>query len=108
VRIRWKKKSLPKVINARAKKLGKIASNVEVESLQKLVTQEISLIIDGESDEHEFLLSARALNWAPEVDGEIYVNDREVEGELKFGKIYRARISELAQTRPLATVTGNV
>lgn len=101
-------KIAPKVINARAKKLGKIASNVEVESLQKLVTQEISLIIDGESDEHEFLLSARALNWAPDVDGEIYVNDREIEGELSFGKIYRARITELAETRPLATVTGNV
>jgi ribosomal protein S12 methylthiotransferase len=71
-----------KVINARAKKLGKIASDVEVASLQKLVAQEISLVIDGESEEHEFLLSARALNWAPEVDGEIFVNDREIEGEL--------------------------
>jgi len=97
-----------KVINARAKKLGKIASDVELSSLQKLVGTEISLVIDGESDEHEFLLSARALNWAPDVDGEIYVNDREIEGELAFGKIYRARITELAEKRPLATVTGDV
>lgn len=97
-----------KVINTRAKKLGKIASDVELSSLQKLVGTEISLVIDGESDEHEFLLSARALNWAPDVDGEIYVNDREIEGELAFGKIYRARITELAEKRPLATVTGDV
>lgn len=97
-----------KVINARAKKLGKVASDVELSSLQKLVGTEISLVIDGESDEHEFLLSARALNWAPDVDGEIYVNDREIEGELAFGKIYRARITELAEKRPLATVTGDV
>jgi len=97
-----------KVINARTKKLGKIASDVELSSLQKLVGTEISLVIDGESDEHEFLLSARALNWAPDVDGEIYVNDREIEGELAFGKIYRARITELAEKRPLATVTGDV
>ena len=62
-----------KIINARAKKLGKIASDLEIKSLQKLVGTEISLIIDGESDEHEFLLSARALNWTPDVDGEIYV-----------------------------------
>jgi len=101
-------KIAPKVINARAKKLGKIASDVELSSLQKLIGTEIPLVIDGESDEHEFLLSARALNWAPDVDGEIYVNDREIEGELTFGKMYRARITELAQTRPLATVTGNV
>jgi len=96
-----------KTINARAKKLGKIASKVEDVSLHKMVGEEISLVIDGESEEHEFLLSARALNWAPDVDGEIYVNDREIEGELSFGKIYRARITEIAEKRPLATVTGD-
>jgi len=96
-----------KVINARAKKLGKIASKIEIESLQKLVGTEISLVIDGESDEHEFLLSARALNWTPDVDGEIYVNDREIDNELTYGKMYRARITELSGTHLLATITGD-
>ena len=96
-----------KTINERAKKLGKVASNVEVESLNKLVGTETSLIIDGESDEHEFLLSARALLWAPDVDGEIYVNDREIDEELIFGKIYRARITELSGTKLLATILGD-
>ncbi len=96
-----------KIINARAKKLGKIASNIEIQSLDKLVGTEISLVIDGESDEHEFLLSARALNWTPDVDGEIYVNDREIEGELSYGKMYRARITELSGTHLLATITGD-
>ncbi|MDD4854989.1 MAG: 30S ribosomal protein S12 methylthiotransferase RimO [Sulfuricurvum sp.] len=96
-----------KVINARAKKLGKIASKVEIESLQKLIGTEIFLVIDGESDEHEFLLSARALNWTPDVDGEIYVNDREIDNELTYGKMYRARITELSGTHLLATITGD-
>ncbi len=96
-----------KIINARAKKLGKIASDVELKSLNKLLNTEISLIIDGESDEHEFLLSARALNWTPEVDGEIYVNDREIDEELTYGKIYRARITEISGTKLLATVIGD-
>jgi MiaB/RimO family radical SAM methylthiotransferase len=96
-----------KIINARAKKLGKIASDIELKSLNKLLNTEISLIIDGESDEHEFLLSARALNWTPDVDGEIYVNDREIEKELTYGKIYRARITELSGTKLLATVIGD-
>ena len=96
-----------KIINARAKKLGKIASDVELKSLNKLINTEISLIIDGESDEHEFLLSARALNWTPEVDGEIYVNDREIDEELTYGKIYRARITEISGTKLLATVVGD-
>jgi len=97
-----------KTINARAKKLGKIATKVEVESLTKLVGAEISLVIDGESDEHEFLLSARALNWAPDVDGEIYVNDREIEEELSYGKIYHARITERSGTKLLASVVGEI
>jgi ribosomal protein S12 methylthiotransferase RimO len=96
-----------KTINERAKKLGKIASKVEEESLHKLIGTEISLIIDGESDEHEFLLSARALLWAPDVDGEIYVNDREIDEELTYGKIYRARITELSGTKLLATILGD-
>jgi tRNA A37 methylthiotransferase MiaB len=96
-----------KTINARAKKLGKIASKVEEESLTKLVGKEIPLIIDGESDEHEFLLSSRALNWAPEVDGEIYINDREIDEDLQYGVMYRARITELAGKNLLATVTGH-
>ena len=96
-----------KTINERAKKLGKIASKVEVESLDKLIGTEILLIIDGESDEHEFLLSARALPWTPDVDGEIYVNDREIDEELSYGKIYRARITEITDNHPLATITGD-
>jgi ribosomal protein S12 methylthiotransferase RimO len=96
-----------KTINERAKKLGKVASKVELESLNKLIGTEISLIIDGESDEHEFLLSARALLWAPDVDGEIYVNDREIDNELSYGKIYRARITELSGTKLLATILGD-
>ncbi|MFZ5376005.1 MAG: 30S ribosomal protein S12 methylthiotransferase RimO [Campylobacterota bacterium] len=96
-----------KTINARAKKLGAVASAVEEASLAKLAGEEILLVIDGESDEHEYLLSARALIWAPDVDGEIYVNDREIDGELAFGVIYRARITEIAGRNPLATVTGH-
>ena len=96
-----------KTINARAKKLGSVASKVEEASLAKLVGEEILLVIDGESDEHEYLLSARALQWAPDVDGEIYVNDREIEGDLAYGVIYRARITEIAGRNPLATVTGH-
>ncbi len=96
-----------KTINARAKKLGKIASDVELKSLNKLINTEISLVIDGESDEHEFLLSARALNWTPDVDGEIYVNDREIDEELTFGKMYHAHITELSGTKLLATIIGD-
>ena len=82
-----------KVINKRAAVLGKIASEVMEKSLQGEIGKEVQIVIDKESDEHEYLLSARELLWAPEIDGEIYVNDQTNEAELKFGKAYRAKIT---------------
>ncbi len=92
------------IIEKRAEILGEIAAEVEIASLEKLVGTEIFVIIDNESDEHEFLLSARALNWAPDIDGEIYINDNEREAPLEFGVIYTARITERAGNRLLGCV----
>lgn len=82
------------IINERAEILGAIAKDAMMKSLEAEIGTEVELVIDGESDEHEFLLSARQLNWTPEVDGEIYVNDRTDDSkELLFGKIYKAKIT---------------
>ncbi|MEA3354152.1 MAG: 30S ribosomal protein S12 methylthiotransferase RimO [Campylobacterota bacterium] len=91
-------------IDRRAEVLGGIIEKITQEKLQEDVGKEFKIIIDGESDEHEYLLSARKLIWAPEIDGEIYVNDSELQGELKTGKIYTARITEQAGDKLLATV----
>ena len=88
----------------RADILGDIAAQYTKKSLQKEVGQEIELIIDGESDEHEYLLSAKKTIWAPEIDGEIYVNDRTKDEELEFGKIYKAKVTELMGNILTATV----
>ena len=92
------------VIETRAEILGAITDEVMQKSLQKEVGSEIELVIDGESDEHEYLLSARKLNWAPEIDGEIYVNDRTKDEELEFGVIYKAKVTELVGNILTATV----
>lgn len=93
------------VIDERAEIMGEIALEVMHKSLEKRVGQEVELVIDGESDEHEYLLSARELGWTPEIDGEIYVNDNELGDEpLKFGIVYKARITEKIGDKLLATV----
>ncbi len=94
-------------IEERALKLGEIAAYCEEQSLRALIGKEIEIVIDGESEEHEYLLSAKALGWAPEIDGELYVNDSEIDGELAFGVIYRAKVTEIAGFKLLATVTGH-
>ena len=92
------------VIAQRAQILGDIVSECTRKSLEKDVGTTTQIVIDGESDEHEYLLSARKVLWAPDIDGEIYVNDRTVDEELEFGKIYSAKITKLIGDTLTATV----
>jgi len=90
----------------RAQILGDIADTCMKESLQKEVGKTRQIVIDKESEEHEYLLSARELIWAPEIDGEIYVNDRTVDEALEFGKAYPAKITKLVGNILTATVNN--
>jgi tRNA A37 methylthiotransferase MiaB len=93
------------VIAERAQILGDIVSEVTKKSLEAEIGKECELVIDGESEEHELLLSARKLIWAPDIDGEIYVNDQSDDSQtLEFAKIYRAKITELVGNVLTATV----
>jgi ribosomal protein S12 methylthiotransferase RimO len=90
-------------IDARAEALGEIAEENTHTSLQKMVGQTVTIVIDGESDEHEYLLSARTLSWAVDIDGEILINDTS-DLPVEYGKRYEAKISELVGTQLLATL----
>ncbi|QOY52458.1 30S ribosomal protein S12 methylthiotransferase RimO [Candidatus Sulfurimonas baltica] len=92
------------VIAERADILGQITSECLEKSLRAEIGKEVELVIDGESDEHEYLLSAKELIWAPEIDGEIYVNDRTKDDDLVFGKIYKAKITDMVGNILTATV----
>ena len=90
-------------IDARANKLGKIAEENTHTSLKNMVGQTINIVIDGESDEHEYLLSARPLNWAVDIDGEILINDTS-DLPIDYGKRYQAKITDLVGEQLLATL----
>ena len=92
------------LIDERAEVLGEIISQTTQESLENEVGKTFEVYIDGESDEHEYLLSARKTIWAPNIDGEIYINDNELDEQIKFGQIYTVKITELAGDKLLATV----
>ena len=90
-------KQIPQdIIESRSEILGKIAQQSTKNSLKKMMGKKIEIVIDGESSEHEYLLSARPLNWAVEIDGEILIND--TNGiKVEYGKRYIALITELAE-----------
>ena len=91
------------VIDERANRLGEIAEASTLASLKKMVGKTVTLVIDGESDEHEYLLSARPLIWAVDIDGEVLINDTS-DLPIEYGKMYEAKITELVGTQLLATL----
>ena len=91
------------VIAERTAILGEIARRSRDASLEKMVGRECRLAIDGPSSEHEYLLSARPLLWAPEIDGEVLVNDTN-DLDIRIGGLYQARITERAGEYLLATL----
>jgi len=90
-------------IDQRAQILGEIAEKCTLKSLEKMLGQTVALSIDGESDEHEYLLSARPLQWAVDIDGEILINDTS-DLPITYGKRYEARVTELVGDQLLATL----
>jgi ribosomal protein S12 methylthiotransferase RimO len=95
-------------IHDRAEILEGVQQEVLKKSLESEITKEVEIVIDGESDEHEFLLSAKELMWAPEIDGEIYVNDRTDDNtDIEFGKIYTAKITSVVGDILTATVDNS-
>ena len=100
----YKMEQIPQeTINQRAEILGAIADDTTQESLENMVGKTVTLVIDGESDEHEYLLSARPLNWAVDIDGEILINDTS-DLPVEYGKIYKAKITKLVGKQLLGTL----
>ena len=91
------------VIEQRVNILEDIVQETTKNSLQKMLDKTIDVVIDAESSEHEYLLSARPLKWAVEIDGEILINDTN-DISIEYGKIYKATITQLAGMQLLGKV----
>ena len=94
-----------KTINARIKKLDKLVQKQTLASLKNEIGKEVGVIIEGESSEHELFMGARELLWAPNIDGEILINDSEIEN-VRIGACYKVRINELAGDKLIAAITA--
>jgi ribosomal protein S12 methylthiotransferase RimO len=102
-----KQKVPQEIIDERAGILGDIVAATTLKKLEQEVGKTIKVIVDGQSSEHEYLLSARKLQWAPDIDGEIYINDNELEKPIEFGKIYTAKVTQLSGDKLIATVCND-
>jgi ribosomal protein S12 methylthiotransferase RimO len=91
------------VIDERVAILEEIAKETTEYSLKNMIGKTIDVILEGESDEHEYILSARPILWAKDIDGDILINDTS-DLPIRFGDIYRAKVTDIAGDRLLATL----
>jgi ribosomal protein S12 methylthiotransferase len=81
-----------KTINARHRRLMQIQRPISRKKMRALVGREIEVLVEGVSDESEFLLEGRHAGQAPEIDGKVYLAN----GEGKAGELRRARVTDAA------------
>ncbi len=93
------------IIDKRVELLNEIVENKITKSLEKEIGRETTVVIEGESSEHELFYGAKKLIWDREIDGEILINESLI-GELQIGKCYKAKATQLAGDKLLATVSA--
>ena len=92
-----------KIIDERLEIIEEIVDKKTKKSLKSRVGKDVKLFTTGLSSEGEFFVGARELIWAPEIDGEILINDTDI--KLESDKIYSGKITKLVGDKLLATVS---
>lgn len=91
------------VIEERVEVLEEIANETTEYSLKNMLGKTIQVILEGESDEHEYILSARPTLWAKDIDGDILINDTS-DLEILYGAMYEVKITDFTGERLLGTL----
>ena len=83
-----------KEIERRRKHLMQIQRKISKRKKKTLVGKEFDLLLEGTSEESEFLLEGRTAMHAPEIDGKVFVNDVPEGIQPASGEFYRCQITE--------------
>jgi ribosomal protein S12 methylthiotransferase len=74
----------------RATKLMALQRKIAREKNRALVGQEMDVLVDGPSEEHDFVMKGRHAGQAPEIDGNVYLS----EGEAHAGQMRHVKITQ--------------
>jgi ribosomal protein S12 methylthiotransferase RimO len=91
------------VAQDRIEEISKEIVNQLGKNLKSKIGHICSVVIERVSQEHQYLMDAKKLIWAPDIDGEILVNDSEIDN-LQIGKIYQAIITDVAGDKMMAKI----
>ncbi|GMV12868.1 MAG: 30S ribosomal protein S12 methylthiotransferase RimO [Polyangiaceae bacterium] len=81
----------PRVAASRAKKLMAIQRKISREKQRALIGQELTVLVEGPSEESELVMVGRHAGQAPEIDGQVFLSGAEVRpGQMRRVRIERA------------------
>lgn len=92
----------PELIEERANELMAIQQKISKKRLKARVGEEITVLVEGESDESELLLQGRHQGQAPEVDGVVILTN----GSAEPGELRRAKITHATEYDLVAKLLG--
>ena len=90
----------PKIANARARKLVAAQRPISRRKVKALVGSEIEVLVEGSSEESDFLLRGRWWGQAPEIDGEVHLAN----GDARPGEIRKAVVPAAADHDLVAAI----
>jgi ribosomal protein S12 methylthiotransferase len=79
-----------RVAERRHRKLMTLQRRIAHRKNAALVGRELEVLVEGASDEHEYVMMGRHAGQAPDIDGQVYLSG----GEARAGEIRRVRISQ--------------
>lgn len=74
----------------RATKLMAIQRKIAREKNRAFVGRELDVLVDGPSEEHDFVMKGRHAGQAPDIDGSVYLS----EGEARAGEMRRVKVTQ--------------
>jgi ribosomal protein S12 methylthiotransferase len=80
----------PLIASNRHRRLMALQRKIAREANQALVDRELDVLVEGQSEEHEFVMKGRHPGQAPEIDGQVFLSG----GEAHVGQIRRVRVSQ--------------
>jgi len=92
-----------RVIRRRRRELMALQRRINREQNTALVGREIEVLVEGPSPETEHLLIGRHAGQAPEIDGQVYIND----GFAEPGALVRVRVEQAADYDLVGGIVGS-
>ncbi|MGH7283623.1 MAG: radical SAM protein [Polyangiaceae bacterium] len=79
-----------KIAANRNRRLMTLQRKIARKKNRKRIGQELDVLVEGASEEHDFVMQGRHAGQAPEIDGQVFLSG----GEVSPGQIRRVRISQ--------------